>query len=309
MWEREDLSVSNARQADYVGFLHRHPFATEAYELGFAPGVREDYSYRVEDYPNVDLPVVILDNDFRNPDTARYLDRFEQYDPSVAVLGDAYTRWDAEQYQKVINELREEYPYKEYIVVPKCRAAFDELDEEVTLGMPLGYSEESWKDFSDLTDWRSRDIHLLGGNPHKQYDAIQELTQPTVTGHQPADIVGMDWNGPHKGALVGEYWTPDGWEQADQLTVRETVRKSLEEIKRYWQDQGVWPETEPINLYGPAVEEPDELLYMDQGGDPIPSREALESAYVDEYEDKGVLAFASETQKDFIEYRENLTQT
>jgi hypothetical protein len=79
-------------------------------------------------------------------------------------------------------------------------------------------------------------------------------------------------------------------------------------MKRFWQDHGVWPDTEPVELYGPAVHEPNECIYMDRGGDPIPNREALESAYVEEYEACGAVAFASESQKKFIEYREGLTQ-
>lgn len=35
----------SARRAEYVGFLDRHPFATDAYELGFAVGIREDYRF------------------------------------------------------------------------------------------------------------------------------------------------------------------------------------------------------------------------------------------------------------------------
>lgn len=274
--------------------------------MGFAPGVREDYSYRTDDYPNVDLPVVILDNDFRDPDVARYLDRFDRYDPSVAILGDAYTSWEAERYQAIVDELEAQHPYKEYVVVPKCTTAFDRLDDTVTLGVPLGYSDETWREVGDLRDWRGRDVHLLGGNPHTQYAAIKELTQPTVTGDPPANVVGMDWNGPHKGALMGEYWTPDGWESADQLSIRESVRWSLAEIKRFWQDRDVWPATEPVDLYGPAVKEPDELIFMDCGGDPIPDREALEQAYVTEYEEYGALAFASEREKRFVEWREGL---
>lgn len=274
--------------------------------MGFAPGVREDYSYLADEYPNVELPIVILDNDFRDPDLARYLDRFDRYDPPVAILGDAYTRWKADQYQTVTDKLQDRYPHKEYVVVPKCRTAFDALDADVTLGVPLGYSDETWKEFSDILDWRGRNVHLLGGNPHVQYSAIQELTQPTVTGDPPANIVGMDWNGPHKGALMGEYWTPQGWEPADHLSIRETVRNSLYEIKRFWQDKGVWPDTEPIDLYGPAVQEPDERIFMDQGGDPIPGREALEQAYVTEYEEYGTLAFESQTQQQFVEWREGL---
>lgn len=99
-----------------------------------------------------------------------------------------------------------------------------------------------------------------------------------------------------------------GWQPADYLSIRETVRESLREIKAYWQEHDVWPATEPINVYGPAVNEPDVLIFMDKGGDPILDRNALESAYVKEYEEYGALAFESESQKPFIEYREGLAQ-
>lgn len=286
--------------------MHRHPFATDAYELGFAVGIREDYSYQTSEYPNVDLPVTILDNDFRNPDIDRYLERFEQYDPSVGILGDAYSPSEAKGLNTVASELQERYPYKELVVVPKCREALDILDEDLVLGYPMGYSNLTAEDFSQPVDWRGRRIHLLGASPPKQYDAIQNLTQPTLTGDPPSDIVGLDWNGLQKAAYKGEYWSREGWESADQLSIRETVRESLEEVKRFWQERNVWPETEPVELYGEAVREPDELIFMDQGGDPIPSREALESAYIGEYEDYGKLAFREKSRKKCIEYREGL---
>lgn len=205
-----------------------------------------------------------------------------------------------------MQQLHEEYPYKEYIVVPKCRKAFDRLDDQVTLGYAMGYSDVAATDVSEIGDWRGRKVHLLGASPPKQYAVIQDLTQPLITGDPPADIVGLDWNGPHKGALMGEYWSRDGWQLADHLSIRDTVRKSLEEIKQYWQERGVWPDTEPIDLYGPAVEEPDDHIFMDRGGDPIGSREDLEAAYVEVYE-QGKWAFEHEAQKKFIEYREGLT--
>lgn len=223
------------------------------------------------------------------------------------MLGDAYTPAEAKGFNRTVQQLREEYPYKEYVVVPKCAKAFDLLDDQVTLGYAMGYSDITADDVSETTDWRGRKVHLLGASPPKQYDVIQALTQSTITGEPPADIVGLDWNGPHKGALMGEYWSRDGWQPADQLSIRETVRKSLKEIKEYWQERGVWPDTEPIDLYGPAVKEPDERIFMDRGGDPIRDREALESAYVEEYEEYGMLAFECESQKKFTEYREGLT--
>jgi len=249
----------------------------------------------------------VLDNDFRDPNIDRYLDHFQTYDPSVAILGDAYTPTEAEGFNAVVEELRDQFPHKEYVVAPKCERAFDILDQDVVLGYPMGYSDVQAGNYSERGDWRGRKIHLLGASPPKQYAVMQELTQPNLRDDPPADILGGDWNGPHKVAYLGEYWSRDGWQPADHLSIRETVQHSLEEIKAFWQNRSVWPETEPIDLYGPAVQEPDERIYMDRGGDPILGREELESAYVEEYVERGTWAFASETQKKFIEYRENLT--
>ena len=287
-----------------MGFLHRHPFATDAYELGFAPGVREDYTYQCGDLPNVDLPVVILDNDFRDPDLERYRDRFDRYDPSVAILGDAYTPRDARLLNDFAGELSENHPYKAFVVVPKCSEALSLINDEVVLGYAMGYSDVQAHKVADLNEWRGRKVHLLGASPHTQYEVIEALTQPTLTDDPPADIVGLDWNGMQKVAYHGEYWTPDGWRPADHLSIRETVRTSLRAIKQFWQDRGVWPDTEPIDLYGPAVSVPDDPVYAVTGAD-IETREQLEASVVVEYSD-GIRAYRTETEQAFLEWREDL---
>jgi hypothetical protein len=114
----------------------------------------------------------------------------------------------------------------------------------------------------------------------------------------------MNWNGIHKIAYLGEYWHRDGWQPADHLSIRETVRTGLREIKRFWQKHGVWPETEPINRYGPAVQEPGNPVYAVTGHD-IASREELEEAIVVEY-DEEALAYRSDAERAFLEYRENM---
>ncbi|WP_338036089.1 DUF6610 family protein [Haloarcula marismortui] len=266
-------------------------------------GIREDYGFQAEGVRNVDLEVGMLDNDFEDPDINRYLELFDRFDPSIAVVGDAYSHADAVEYQEVVDELSQEHPYKTYIVAPKCREAFEVLEDSVTLGYPIGYSDLDPFDVAPLSEWRGNEIHILGGSPTKQWDAIRELTQPTLTGLPSAEVVGVDWNGPHKVAYMGEHWSRDGWQPADHLSIRETVRKSLEEIKEFWLEREFWPGTELRELNGEAVLEPDEPIYIDRGGEPISSREDLEDAVVREYE-HGVYAFDSEVQADFIEYRE-----
>lgn len=174
------------------------------------------------------------------------------------------------------------------------------------LGYPNGYSELKPEDFSRVSDWRGRKVHVLGGSPPAQWNEIQQLTQPNLNGDPPADITGVDWNGFSKISYLGEYWSRDGWKCADHLSIRGSMQKSLDEIKAFWKEKDVWPDTEPIDIYGPPTSEPDELIWMDQGGDPISGLEDLENAYIGEYEKKGKLAFQSESQKKFVEYREGL---
>lgn len=65
-----------AQQLDYVAFTGRHPFITDAVEHGFLPGVREDDSYRIDDYLNIDLAILFLDNHFHDPELDRPHTRF-----------------------------------------------------------------------------------------------------------------------------------------------------------------------------------------------------------------------------------------
>lgn len=265
--------------------------------------MREDYGFQADDLQNVDLEVGMLDNDFKNPDLERYLDVFEEVDPCVAVIGDAYSYDEAVRYQDVVNELSQESPEKTYVVVPKSEDAFQALEESTTLGYPIGYSDLDPLDVAPLKRWRDNEVHILGGSPPKQWEAIRELTQPTITGLPSAEVVGVDWNGPHKVAYLGEYWSRDGWQNADVLSIRSTVRKSLEEIKEYWLEKGLWPEREAHESHGEAVLKPGEPIYIDDGGEPVGTREELEDSIVREYEE-GAYAFESETQAGFIEYRE-----
>jgi len=68
--------IATARQADNLAFLHCHPFTLDAFELGFLPGFREDCGCQEAQYQNLGLPVGMFDNDFRNPDLDRFVDRF-----------------------------------------------------------------------------------------------------------------------------------------------------------------------------------------------------------------------------------------
>ncbi|WP_273836951.1 DUF6610 family protein [Halococcus sp. PRR34] len=296
--------IAAARQADYVAFLHRHPFATDAYELGFLPGIREDYSLQISDFANVETPVLMVDNDFRDPDADRYVTRIRDLpkQPWVCVLSDVTTPEQARDYTCLARSLVDEFPTTEFVIVPKCPEAFEIIDERFVLGYPMGYSDIQATDISTLSDWRGRRIHLLGASPPKQFEAIERLTQPTITGDPPADIVGLDWNGPQRVAYLGEYWSRNGWQAADYLSIRETVRKSLREMRKFWQERGVWPAETAIESIGAAVCEPDDPVFA-ASGKTIREREALEDAVVVDYEGGQTLAYRSDTERAHLEYR------
>ncbi|GAB7010810.1 DUF6610 family protein [Halorubrum trueperi] len=238
-----------ARQADHIAFLHRVPFALEAFRLGFLTGFREDCSYQQQQYTEFDLPVGMLDNDFRNPDLERYVARFFECEPRVGVIGDAYDVDEVEDYVAAAREIQGSYPEADLIIVPKCRAVIDSIPDDIVLGYSRGYADRLAHEFSEPTDWRGRRVHILGGSPPKQLNVIEQLTRPTLTGEPPADIVGLDWNGLHRGAQFGEFWTAEGWDDsgrdADHVTIRKTVRHSLARVKEFWQSHGVWPESTP----------------------------------------------------------------
>ncbi|QGX93316.1 hypothetical protein EI982_00245 (plasmid) [Haloplanus rallus] len=241
--------IAAARQTEFVAFLHRAPFAGDALALGFLPGFREDCGYQTDQYQNLSLSVGMLDNDFRNPDLERFVDRFFEYEPRVGVIGDVDDIDDVDAHVAAAREIQSSYPEADLIIVPKSRAVINAIPETLVLGYSRGYADRLAHEFSDPVDWRGRRIHILGGSPPKQLKAIRQLTRPTLSDDPPADIVGVDWNGLHRGAQFGEFWTADGWDDsgrnADHVTVRKTVRHSLARIREFWQSHGIWPETTP----------------------------------------------------------------
>lgn len=164
-----DISVSSstaseiaaARQADAVAFLHRVPFALDAFNLGFLTGFREDCSYQQSQFQGLDVPVGMLDNDFRNPDLNRYVDRFFEYEPQVGVIGDAYEPDEVGKYVAAAREIQASYPGAEIIIVPKCREVIDTIPDDIVLGYSRGYADRLAHEFSEPVDWRGRRIYIL----------------------------------------------------------------------------------------------------------------------------------------------------
>jgi hypothetical protein len=292
--------IAAARQTDFVAFLHRARFVVDAVELGFLPGFREDCGYQETQYQNLSPPVGMLDNDFRNPDLERFVNRFFEHEPEVGVIGDVDDTDDVDAHVAAAREIQASYPEAELIVVPKSRAVIHAIPETLVLGYSRGYADRLAHEFSDPADWRGRRVHILGGSPPKQLDAIRQLTRPTLTDDLPANIVGVDWNGLHRGAQFGEFWTADGWDDsgrdADHLTVRKTVRHSLGRVREFWQHHGIWPETTPqeddidIAYEGPSPSDLDSAACVECGSNVWMSQRG---PYIAEYDTGAVCGYCS----------------
>jgi hypothetical protein len=273
-------STDHAR-AEWVAFLFRVPFALDAHRAGFTVGIREDYSYRQAQFRSLNLPVEMLDNDFRNPDRDRFREKVAQYRPKIAVLGDSD---DPEEMRDLLGDARDlqaGYDDLRIVVVPKSRAALAAipLDADVVVGYSNGYADRTADEFSNPEDWSSRDVHILGGSPPTQWTVIQRLAQTETTladfgagaSQDPANVVGLDWNGLYNVAAKGEYWHRKSphWRPADELSIRETIRQGLAHVRLFWEERGVWP-AKPYSGTASVVRdppEPDELVCACCGAD------------------------------------------
>jgi len=105
----------------------------------------------------------MLDNDFRNPNLDRFVDRFFEHEPWVGVIGDVYERDDVDDHVAAAREIQASYPEAELIIVPKSRSVIDAIPEDLVLGYSRGHADRLAHEFSEPTDWRGRHVHILGG--------------------------------------------------------------------------------------------------------------------------------------------------
>jgi len=299
-----------AHRAEYVAFLHRNPFALDAWQLGFATGIREDTSVQNDRFVGTEVPVWMLDNNFRDPNIDRFCNAVEYHDPEVAVVADVADVTAARDAVALARDLADEFDLLP-IVTPKSRDALNALPNDIVAGYPNGYSTTVATDYSRPSDWHGRDVHILGGSPPRTWSAIRSLTtatddQSSLTDYgigcdETANIIGIDWNGLHGVAYHGERWTKSQphYVRADEMSIRETVRSGLHKVRSYWCDRGVWPSTTPREATGDTAHD----VTVDDASDlPCPTcGQRPTDPVVVEYE-CGVRAFCSTPCRDHYEY-------
>lgn len=153
---------------------------------GLFIGNREDGSYQLNGEPNVELSTWFLDNQYRDPDLERYLERYDEEEPAIGIIGDAYNEEDARKLNETGLEILEENQYRTVVVGVKHPDVVEHLDPEITLGLPNGSSPITVEDIG-YTAFRGRDIHIMGGNPFESYTTIDKLTCNNLT-HDPRRV-------------------------------------------------------------------------------------------------------------------------
>lgn len=259
--------IASARNADWVVFTGRYPYVFDAVRLGFGIGHREDSSYQWTP-DEVELPVHFLDNDYRDADLDRFIQRVFEYEPEIAVVGDLYDAGDLDAHLDAASEIWDSYPDMELVLVPKTEDVLSEIPADFVLGFPNGTSDVQALDIASHKEWRSlpHRLHILGGTPLSAFEHIVELTRNHITDTPLADIAGVDWNGYQRYAENhGDYADANGgWNRnlrEQYIPKRDLIRYSLLNAKHYWTSVGVWPEASPEDL--PARTK---LLEANRGG-------------------------------------------
>ena len=209
--------IAAARQADVVAFLHRAPFTLDADKLGFLPGFREDCGYQQTQYQDLNIPVGMLDNDFRKPDLDRFVDRFFEHEPQVGVIGDVYERDDVDAHVAAAREIQGSYPEAELITVPKCRAVIDTIPDDLLL-------DAQADDPDAVTDERIRDEVFTFVLPGHETTALTLTYAPYLLSQSPG----------HAATVVDEVTAvdPDGVVRFGDLSELTATERTPKEAMR-----------------------------------------------------------------------------
>jgi hypothetical protein len=117
-----------------------------------------------------------IDQDWKNPDREKYMAALAEHRPHLATVLD----WERlKQLDEVISWAEEAAQYVSYVVIiPKVPGEVGRIPEKVA-GKPtrLGYSVPTKYAGTPCQLWEfgDRPVHLLGGNPKKQFELAQVL--------------------------------------------------------------------------------------------------------------------------------------
>jgi hypothetical protein len=198
-----------------------------AADHGYLRGTRLDDEPR---YRREDVRVDFLDLHWEQPDWSGLLEAAEWHRPKYAIAGD----YDGNNYDEVHRRAGKLREYAEnVIVVPHDPGEIERVPEWCV----VGYSTPSAYAGTDAPVWEyyGRDVHILGGTPHGQFELLDYLGRDTV--------VSMDCNSHHKAATIGaKAWhsEPPHWRKVDgDDAVERAYRRAVDNLAAEHQQRGL----------------------------------------------------------------------
>lgn len=198
-------------------------FDTIAVEAGFRLGVQ---------LPNrkAPCPLFFADQNWKNPDRSAYMADLAKYRPTMATVLDLERK---EQLAEVLSWGEEAAQYVQIVVIiPKVSGIIPSIPERIgTAQIILGYSVPTKYGATSVPVWEfaGRPVHLLGGNPRKQFLCAQYLNVISIDGNY-ANMVatkfckwfdGRTW---HQTQKAGELFGKDATYEAFSRSCRGIVK-------------------------------------------------------------------------------------
>jgi len=209
------IDLITTGRPDLTEYAERH---------GYLRGARLD---KLGEYEARGISVDFLDMHWKDPKPDLLLEKAAEHEPKYVVAGD-YLR-DRDNYVEVNERADELQNYAEnVIVVPKSPGDLAFVPENAV----IGYSYPTDYGGTDIPVWDYRsmdqDIHVLGGTPHGQLEALRHLGEDLV--------ISMDTNSHHKAATIGaKAWYPDRphWRKMEgENAVEDAYRASVQNLEQ-----------------------------------------------------------------------------
>lgn len=210
----------------------RNPrFDVIATEAGFRLGIQLPYN-------TVPQPLYFVDQNWKQPDRVAYMTGLAKHRPVMATVLDLERK---EQLSEVMSWAEEAAQYVQLIVViPKVSGIIPSIPARIgSAQVVLGYSVPTKYGATSVPVWEfsGRPVHLLGGNPSKQYRIAMYLHVVSLDGNY-ANLKATkfcEW-------FDGRTWrrlTNDNGELFGRDAPYEAFRRSCRGIVRMWTPAGL----------------------------------------------------------------------
>ena len=187
-------------------------------------------------YPTVTTPPYFVDQNWREPERAAYMQALRQHRPMMATVLDLER---GEQLSDVLSWAEEAAQYvKKVIIIPKVFGIISQLPERIGCSqVVLGYSVPTRFGGTSVPVWEFAGwpVHLLGGSPKKQLILSKYLHVVSLDGNY-ANLCATKYCKYFDGVKWQKLFRTDGklWGKDAPY---ECFRRSCEGIRQMWKIQ------------------------------------------------------------------------